>query len=218
MKFHHYALGTASLAATLLFAGGAFSQAADPTQYSTPAERAQTRQLNSQAASGTYTDPDQLNGAAPQDQGPQATGEQNAEQQQYQQQQAQYRAQRAQYDRDMMRYDRAEWRFADYPRPYPYRYDARLWSLYMIEDPTHQLAQAAIEGPNGEWVGKVRNVELDPAARPLRIEVALNRRVSVWVPPTHFRFDAADHILFTDLTREDLWRYPGATVESSYWP
>ena len=137
---------------------------------------------------------------------------------QYQRQQDQYQAQRAQYAHDMRRYDLAEWRFADYPRPYPYRYDSHLWRIYLIEDPTHQLAQAPIEGPSGEWVGKVRNVETNAGGGPWRIEVALNRRVSVWVQPDHFRFDPSDHIVYTDLTRDELWNYPGARVESGYWP
>jgi hypothetical protein len=36
----------------------------------------------------------------------------------------------------------------------------------------------------------------------------------VWVNPGNLRFDADDHVVFTDLTRDQLWQNPGATVES----
>src|ERR1043166_7970574 len=52
---------------------------------------------------------------------------------------------------------------------------------------------------------------------PARIEVALNRVVSVWVSSGHFRYDPYEHVLFTDLTRDELWDMPGATVESDVY-
>jgi hypothetical protein len=39
--------------------------------------------------------------------------------------------------------------------------------------------------------------------------------VSVWVQPGDLRFDPEQHMLYTDLTRGDLWSMPGATVESA---
>ncbi|MEI9932607.1 MAG: hypothetical protein WDM89_19255 [Rhizomicrobium sp.] len=101
----------------------------------------------------------------------------------------------------------------EYPhRAYAYRYGDTpgLQRLYLIAQPQVQLHDISIEGPNGEWVGRVRNVQTGEDQRPFRIEVALNRRVSVWVPAGDFRLDADDHILFTDLTREQLWYMPGA--------
>lgn len=116
---------------------------------------------------------------------------------------------------DVMQYDVQRYEWTDYPQVYVYHYDAPdLRQLYLIADPTHQIAQRPIEGPSGRFIGKVRNVETGPDGSPHRIEVALNRVVSVWVSPGHFRFDPQNRILFTDLTREDLWRMPGATVES----
>ena len=50
--------------------------------------------------------------------------------------------------------------------------------------------------------------------RPRRVEIALNRVVSVWVTPGHFRYDPDERVLFTDLNRDELWMMPGATVES----
>ncbi len=145
------------------------------------------------------------------------------QQQQYQQQQGdyqdkqeRYKDQKRQYDHDVRRYDEARWNYTDYPTIVSYRYDdsPHLRRLYLIAEPSQQLANAPVEGPSGEWVGRVRNVETGVDGRPSRVEIALNRRVSVWVSPSDLRFDADNHVVFTDLTREQLWQTPGATVES----
>ena len=116
---------------------------------------------------------------------------------------------------DVRQYDVTRYDFTDYPRVYVYRYETPdLRRLYLLADPSHQLARAPIEGPSGRFIGRVRNVETSSNGAPLKIEVALNRVVSVWVSPGHFRFDPANHVLFTDLTRDQLWTMPGATVES----
>ena len=202
----------------------------NPSQVSTPQEKAETADLNRSQANGTLVSPDKLNGTAPttaplSTETSAADSAQQERDSQYKSQQNQYQDQlnqagrdQAQYERDLSRYDRQEYAYSDYPRSYQYRYadDAHYGQrLYLIADPTHQLAQKPIEDPSGAWVGKVRNVETAVDGRPLRIEVALNRRVSVWVRPDHFRFDTTDGILFTDLTRRELWNYPGATFESS---
>jgi hypothetical protein len=159
-----------------------------------------------------------------QDQGaPSAQQQQyNSQMQQYGQQQQQYQDQRQRYDSDnanyranLRAYDRATYDWS-YPAPIAYEYgeDRDLRRLYLIAEPSQQLHEAPVEGPGGRWVGRVRNVETGPDGRPFRVEIALNRRVSVWVEPGNLRFDPEAHILFTDLTREDLWQMPGATVES----
>jgi hypothetical protein len=225
MKLRTLVLGSAaSLSLALACAAPVLAQSdMNPPQVSTPAEQQQTQQLNAQATSGTTASPTQLNGGDASPGSPsQATSD--AQQQQYQQQQqqyqdqnAQYRDEHARYERDIHRYDTAQYYFTDYPRRvYAYRYDndPQLVRLSLIAEPSQQLAQAPVEGPDGQWVGKVRNVELAPDGRPGRIEVALNRRVSVWVSPGNLRFDPADRIVFTNLTRADLWQLPGATYES----
>lgn len=116
---------------------------------------------------------------------------------------------------DVRQYDVVRYDWTDYPHVYVYRYTApNLQRLYLIADPTHQLVQVPIEGPGGRFVGKVRNVETGVDGRPQRVEVALNRVVSVWVSPAHFRFDPDARVLFTDVTHDQLWTMPGATVES----
>ena len=58
---------------------------------------------------------------------------------------------------DIMQYDVQRYEWTDYPQVIVYRYDAPdLRQLYLIADPTHQLAQLPIEGPSGRFVGKVR--------------------------------------------------------------
>jgi hypothetical protein len=209
MKTKAYILsGVAVLALVGAAAAPSLAQNANDTgpQYSTPAEHAQTEQLNGQAAQNA-SNVDAQNSA-------QQTQYQQ-QQDQYQQDQNRYQHQKAQYERDIHHYDEARFYFTDYPHSYPYRYeDEHLHRLYLIADPAHQLANAPIEGPDGQWVGRVRNVETAPDGRPARIEVALNRRVSVWANPGDFRFDADNHVLFTNLSRADLWNMPGATYES----
>ncbi|HTW35843.1 MAG TPA: hypothetical protein VMD53_14590 [Rhizomicrobium sp.] len=281
-------LGAADMPALAQYAG-------NPPQYSTPAEQAQTQQLNEQNLNGTTESPAELNGETqsqynrqnypntnsptggyysqntnptgnysgysqnpPQPVGSQdynanpsgsfggysqsgpapayEQGEQDqnaapppdAQQQQYDQQMQQYQeqqqdyqnqrqnydAQRDRYEHNIRWYDQARWAYA-YPGPVVYEYDApRLMHLDMLAEPSQQLADVPIEGPNGVWVGRIRNIETGPDGRPARIEVALNHRVSVWVNPRRIRFDPNERVAFTNLTREDLWQMPGATVES----
>ena len=133
----------------------------------------------------------------------------------YQQQRQRYQDDRARYDHDIRAYDRAMYDWI-YPAPVAYIYGERgpLERLYLIAEPSQQLFKAPVEGPGGRWVGRVRNVDIAPDGRPLRVEVALNRRVSVWVQPGDLRYDPQTRILFTDLDRDQLWEMPGATVES----
>jgi len=213
--------GAAALGFAAAATPGTAQYAGNPPQVSTPAEKAETQQLNEQATQGTSASPQSLNGEGGNPNEPSAVNrERAAEQAQYQDQQQQYQAdqeryrdQRERYERDIHRYDEARFAF-DYPRAYPYRYeDGRLSALYLIAEPSQQLANAPVEGPNGEWVGRVRNVEIADDGRPSRVQIALNHRVAVWVRPGDLKFDADDHILFTDLTRTDLWNMPGSPTE-----
>jgi len=237
MRTKSLVLGSAgiSIMAAFMMASSSLAQGYSAnSQESTPAERAQTQQLNNQATNGTTQSPAELNGNAfasqqmaqsdrdqyddQQQQYDQQQQQYQDQQERYQDQRAQYRAQRHQYVRDLRRYDLATYEWTDYPRVYVYRYEGpQLRRLYVIADPTHQLAQVPIEGPSGRFIGKVRNISTDVDGRPLRVEVALNRKVSVMVKPDHFRFDPESRVLFTDLTRDDLWSLPGGTIESDLY-
>ena len=214
--------GIATVAVAMTLAAPSFAQdASNPPQVSSPAERAQTQQLNGQAEGGTIQTPDPN---SPQQQQYQAQQSQyQMQQEQHQQDQQNYQDQRARYEHENQRYennihhyDEAQFRFSDYPESRPYRFDGHhAMRLYLIAEPSQQLANAPVEGPSGEWVGRVRNVETGVDGRPSRVEVALNRRVSVWVRADELRFDARDHVVFSHLTRADLWNMPGATYESA---
>jgi len=250
------ALGGAASAAIALFAlPAAYAQvSSNGPQYSSPAEKEQTRELNMQALNGTTAPPAALNGeqsgeqsgeqqvaqdepppppdtqAPPaQDQAAPPPDDQSAPQQsdaqqryrqqldQYNNQRAEYESRRSDYDRELRKYDRREYAFEDYPaHAYAYRYDADDdygRALDRLSDPEAVLYKKPIESPSGEWVGRVREVVLAPDGRPERIEVALNRRVSVWASPDHFRYDRADGVVMTDLSRDELWGITDATVD-----
>lgn len=189
---------------------------------STPGEMQQTQQLNQQSLGGT-TQRDE-NAPVGDEAGPppQQSQYQDQDQQyqarmhQYRNQQAQYRYQRDRYAQDVREYDLAQYAWS-YPAPFVYRYGPEygLQPLYLMAEPSQQLWQVPVEGPGGRWVGRVRNVEIAPDGRPQRVEIALNRRVSVWVNPGDLRFDPSEGILYTDLDRGRLWTMPGATVESA---
>jgi hypothetical protein len=222
MKFKTLILsGAAALAIAGAFAAPGFAQySGNPPQVSTPAEKAETARLNASAQGGTIAAPSALNGeggslVAPSAENQARQAQYNDQMDQYAQDRARYEAERRHYERNIHHYDEARYHFTDYPHPYPYRYrDAHMVRLYMLPEASRQLAHAPIEGPDGNWVGRVRNVEIGLDGRPRRIEVALNHRVSVWVSPGDFRFDSANKVLYTDLTRADLWNKPGATYES----
>jgi hypothetical protein len=202
------AIGTAALAQS-----GYDDRYGNGPQESTPAEMQQTDQLNQQQMNGAESD----QSAQAQYQG-QYQGQQqqyNDQMQRYQSQQQRYRYDRERYNARLAAYDLAQYEWS-YPAPVVYHYgrDYGLQPLYLLAEPTHQLFQAPVEGPGGRWVGRVRNVDIAPDGRPLRVEIALNRRVSVWVQPGDFRFDPNERVLYTDLSREQLWDMPGATVVS----
>jgi len=232
MKIRTLTLGSVAALAVAFLASPGFAQDNDTgPQYSTPAEHAQTQQLNDQVGTGVTTAPSVLNGQGGDpnqpspsqvqyDQQKQQYDEKQKEyqdrQKRYEDQQEHYRAMHVQYETNLHHYDESRFYFTDYPHAYPYRYDDdRLVRLYMIAEPSQQLTGAPVEGPNGDWIGKVRSVETGVDGRPVHVEVALNRRVSVWVEPSDLRFDRDDHVVFTHLTRSDLWDMPGATYESS---
>lgn len=205
-------------AAAVLLGTAAFAQYdnryGNGPQESTPGEMQQTDQLNQQQMNGAASD----NAAQAQSQQQYQDQQQqyNGQMQNYQAQQDRYRYDRARYNARLAAYDLAQYEWS-YPAPLAYHYGEGygLRPLYLIAEPSQQLWRAPIEGPDGRWVGRVRNVEIGPDGRPSRVEVALNRRVSVWVRPGDLRYDPYARILYTDLTREDLWNMPGATLVSA---
>jgi hypothetical protein len=202
---------------SLIGATPSFAQdMSNPPQVSTPAERAQTEQLNQQATDGTTTAPAALNGQAPASTPSTSQVQYDQRQQQYQDQQQRYKDQRAQYIHDLHRYDMPDYAWVDYPsRSYEYRYrnDPNLVHVDTLD--RRQLSYVPVEGPDGRWVGKIRSVQVTPDGHVGRIEIALNRRVSVYVNAMDLLYDPGNHVIFTDLTRDQLWGMPGETIEVS---
>jgi hypothetical protein len=217
MKIQSLVLGgVASIALIGAFATPSFAQySGNPPQVSTPAEQQQTQQLNQQSQDGTNAAPAALNGQAAPGTQSDSQMQYNEQQQQYQQQQqqyqdqqAQYQNQRAHYIHDLRRYDVAQYEWTDYPHAYAYRYrDSDLVHVDTLD--RRQLSYTPVEGPDGRWVGRIRSVQLTPTGQPARIEIALNRHVSVWVNATDLVYDGRDRVIFTDLTRDQLWAMPG---------
>jgi hypothetical protein len=220
MKLRTFVLGgvaSMSLIGAVAIAAPSFAQdATNPPQVSTPVERQQTQQLNAQAQDGTTTAPAALNGQAPAGTPSDSQVQYNAQQQQYQDQQQHYRDQRAQYIHDLHRYDVAQYEWTDYPaRAYAYHYrdDPNLVHVDTLD--RRQLSYTPVEGPDGRWVGRIRSVQFTPTGQPARLEIALNRRVSVFVNATDLVYDPDNKVIFTDLTRSQLWAMPGETIEMS---
>jgi len=210
-------VAAAALAGTVAFAqSDTDSRYGNGPQQSTPTEMQQTDSLNRQSVNGQDMDgPDQAQTVSPQSRYDDQQQQYQNQVQQYQDQRQQYRADSEDYSQNLRAYDLAKYDWY-YPQAYTYRYggESGLQPLYLIAEPSQQLAQVPVEGPGGTWVGRVRNVEIGPDGRPARVEIALNRRVSVWVHPGDLRLDPDEHILYTDLTRGELWGMPGATVVS----
>jgi hypothetical protein len=207
-------VAVASIATAVFAQSGYDNRYGNGPPQSTPAETQQTGQLNQQSANGAQSG----NAMQAQDQSQYQDQQQqyNDQMQHYQAQQQRYRDDRARYNANVAAYDLAQYEWT-YPAPFVYHYGTGygLQPLSLLAEPSQQLWQVPVEGPGGHWVGRVRNVEIALDARPRRVEIALNRRVSVWVRPGDLRFDPYQRILYTDMTREQLWTMPGATVESA---
>jgi multidrug efflux pump subunit AcrA (membrane-fusion protein) len=172
-----------------------------PTTHSTPAEAAQTANLNGQAAS-TAAQPDpqtNTNDAQYQQQ------QQQYQQQLQQNQQAQqdYQDQKAAYADATAHYEGLRARFAAERAAYHrdlWPADYRPWELR----PDFAVMHARVEITNGDHVGSVTGIARGPGGRIEGLQVALDSGKVVWIDATDARFNRTDGILMTDLNRSDL--------------
>jgi len=209
MTFRKFLLSSAAAA---MFAGPAVAQETNYNQNPTPEEQAQTQQLNTAAQPGTVS--------------PTAQAAYDQQQQQYQQQQEDYQRQRADYDAQRSRYQAQRAHYAAQRDNYyaevsgdpwavptiaapAYPDEARLNKLYVISEPSHELARAPLVDGDGHWVGRVREVETSNGfARRVKIYLYRDHRY-VWLRPSMLRYDATDGVLFTHLDYRDLRDMPG---------
>ena len=172
---------------------GAPTLAAQPV--SSPAEQAQTQQLNQ-----TITDTN----AAADAQSAEKTAVYQAQQKRYREQLQLYRASQTNYEERAMRYEAARDRYiaghAQYKRSsWPARYEQRL-----IVDTTDLLG-ARVHTANGQTVGHVVEIALASGRVDARRVTLDGSRGDVWIESADLRFDADRRIVMTNLNRQDLY-------------
>lgn len=166
-----------------------------PTTHSTPEEKAQTAQLNGEAAgdSAQSNAQAQSNDAQYQQQQQQyqtQLQQNRAAQERYQDRTAAYEALRARYAAERAAYHRGLW---------PDRYVH--WTL---EEVAPGLVGQRVEILNGDRVGTVVDVAHSPNGRVEALLVRLDNDQTVWIDQADIRYDRADGIVMTNLDRSDL--------------
>jgi hypothetical protein len=165
-----------------------------PTTHSTPAEQAQTRDLNAQVSDANRAADAQAvsnNGQyqAQQRQYQEQLQQNQAAQQQYADQTAQYEALRDRYASERSAYHRMVW---------PDRY--RDWALAGDA----RLIGSRVEITNGDYVGTVEAVARSPAGQIEGLRTKLDSGKVVWIDVADIRFDRRDGVVITNLARSYL--------------
>lgn len=175
----------------LLAAGPAMASEPD----STPAEQAQTQQLNqnitnANTAADAKSTQDNAAFQAQQARYQEQLAVYKAGQKNYEERAADYLAARDRYVAGHARYHRVSW---------PSRYEQRL-----IVD-TNDLLGARVHTANGRTVGHVAEIAL-ASGRVDALRVTLeNGGGDVWIESTDLRFDADKKVVMTNLNRRDLY-------------
>lgn len=175
--------------------GGAMAQTADnpamPSDHSTPAEHAQTNQLNYKAAKDAAS----ANQAA-ENANAQAQQRYERQQQEYQAAKEDYRAQTARYHADRARYAAQR---AHYHR---HHWEPR-YADELIVNRADLIGMHVLTG--GHDVGRVQTMATSPGGHVEALRVALNHDdAQVWIDASDLRFDPQSHVVVTDLSRHDL--------------
>jgi len=178
-----------------------------PTTHSTPAEQAQTAEINSQVAAANAAADAQAgaNDAQYQAQQQDYQGKQQAyegQKQQYQQQLDQNAAQQQRYQNRTAMYEALRARYAAERAAYhrgiwPERYSR--WVL-VHEDPVGERVQLI----TGARVGTVIDAAHAPNGNVTALLVRLDSDKVVWIDSADIRYNRADGIVMTNLDRSDL--------------
>jgi hypothetical protein len=172
-----------------------------PTDHSTPAEQAQTSDLNRQV---------QQNNQAADSQADSNSAQYQAQQQQYQDQKQQYdqqmqqnQAQQQRYVGQTAEYENLHDRYATERHAYhrdmwPGEY--RDWVLARDEG----LVGSRVEITNGDHVGTVEAVARTPAGHVEALRARLDNGKIVWIDESDVRFNRRDGVVMIDLDRSDL--------------
>jgi hypothetical protein len=177
-----------------------------PTTRSTPAEQADTANLNNQAASeaaATNTTANQQSETnnsqyqAQQQQYQEQLQQNRVAQRDYQQKSADYADQAARYESLRARY--AAERAAYHRGVWPDRY-----ARFTVDQYTADLLGQRVEILNGDRVGTVKDVARGSDGRVEALLVQLDSDKVVWVDRADIRYDRTDGIVMTNLDRTDL--------------
>ena len=196
MKFRNLALSSAAVLA--LTVAGAWAEGNDPyTHNSTPAEQAQTQDLNSQAQGQATSDTDA--DAAAQQQYQDQQQQYQAEQQHYQDAKAHYNAQQ-----DLYAAQQAEY----YDRSHPHawwheRYDSATLN-HFYDVPRAELIGLRVIREDGFTAGRISDVDRNPDGRVAAVRISLRNGDFAWVKARDLRYDPEDRIVFTDLSIVEL--------------
>lgn len=178
-----------------------------PTTHSTPAEQAQTADINNQVTA---------NNAAADAQANSANAQYQQQQQDYQSKQQAYESQKGQYQQQLDRNARQQERYENRSAMYaalreryaaeraayhrgiwPERYSR--WVL-VREDPVGERVQLI----TGARVGTVIDVAHAPSGNVAALLVRLDNDKVVWIDAGDIRYNRADGIVMTNLDRNDL--------------
>jgi multidrug efflux pump subunit AcrA (membrane-fusion protein) len=166
-----------------------------PTTHSTPAEAAQTSDLNSGAAN---------NGAATNSQTSTNNATYQAQQQQYQNQLQQNQAQQQQYQNRTAQYDALRSRYAAERAAY----HRGVWPdrdvHWVMVERDANLTGERVEILNGNRVGTVIDTAHASNGNVDALLVRLDNDKIVWIDQQDVRFNRADGIVMTDLESSDL--------------
>jgi hypothetical protein len=186
-----------------MLSGSALAQSNYYNTNPTPEERAQTNQLNTNAANQAQSDADS-NAAA--------NSAYRAQQNAYDRNRADYDAQRSAYDRERQRYEAD--RYVRYG--YAHRWDA-FYGYTRFHDldgmRSGELLGLPVSSRGGIRVGRVRDIDLDRNGRVSRVSVSVGYGRTAWIDAADLRFDPVTRVVMTDLSRGQIddmarMRYP----------
>jgi hypothetical protein len=204
MNFRATTLGGAALAGVLLLAGPALAQSNYYNTNPTPEERAQTNQLNSNAADQAQRDADS---------NASANADFQAKQNAYDRDRADYDAKRAAYDRARERYEADRYVRYGY---YGHRWDA-FYGYTRFHDVDRmrsgELLGLRVSTRGGGQVGRIRDVDTNGYGRVTRVLVSVGYDRTAWIDADDLRFDPVTRVVMTNLSRDQIddmarMRYP----------
>jgi hypothetical protein len=188
-----YLLGTTAVAAALLLSAPAFAQQSYYDTNPTPAEKAQTNQLNDDAK--TNADTDDQDATPPQNQ-----RDYDASKAQYDRKMQDYDAQRSQYDNDRARYHDER---ADYAHNWAVFYGYRDFRV-LDEMRGGELEGLRVSAHDGVNIGRIRDVDTAPDGRVVRVAIRLDAGGTAWVDADDLRFSPSTRHVLTDLSRSQI--------------